>query len=95
MQSKTLAYQFPWKTGATPGTETMSLCDGLIQGTIRADSGDATYTRCRARFEPFELGVFETRELAKAAVEQKATALINGLLATVLPPELKAWLHQT
>jgi hypothetical protein len=95
MQTKNLAYHFPWTTGAAPGTETMSLCDGLIKGTVSADPADATFTRCRARFEPFTLGVFETRELAKAAVEQKATALINGLLATVLPAELKAWLHQT
>ena len=92
MQTKGLAYTFPWAAGATPGTETMSLLDGLIKGTVRPD---ASATRYRARFEPFEIGVFETRDLAKAAVEQKATALINSLLATVLPPELKAWLHHT
>jgi len=95
MQTKGLAYTFPWTHGSTPGTETMSLLNGLIVGTVRPDAADASHARCRARFEPFELGVFETRDLAKAAVEQKATALINSLLATVLPPELKAWLHHT
>ncbi len=73
----------------------MSLLDGRIVGTVRDDAVDASRTRCRARLEPFELGIFETRELAKGAVEQKATELINTLLATVLPAELKAWLHHT
>jgi hypothetical protein len=58
-------------------------------------AADAALARYRARFEPFELGIFETRELAKAAVEKKATELINTLLATVLPAELKAWLRHT
>lgn len=92
MADDKLAYRFPWTEGATAGTETMSLLDGLMSGTVRADTSG---TRYRARFEPFELGVYDTAEQAKAAVEQKATALINGLLGTVLPPELKAWLHHT
>ena len=70
----------------------MSLLDGRMTGTVRPDASGARY---RARFEPFELGIFDTSELAKAAVEQKATTMINALLATVLPAELKAWLHHT
>lgn len=94
-QKRGLAYRFPWTQGATAGTETMILLDGRITATVRPDASDASGTRYRARFEPFELGVFDTSELAKGAVEQKATALINALLATVLPVELKAWLHHT
>jgi hypothetical protein len=73
----------------------MSLLDGLLNGTVHADAADPSHTRYRARFEPFALGIFDTSELAKAAVEQKATSLINALLATVLPAELKAWLNHT
>jgi hypothetical protein len=89
------AYRFPWTQGATAGTETMSLLDGRMTGTVRPDASDASRTRYRARFEPFELGTFDTSELAKAAVERKATALVNALLGTVLPPELKTWLNHT
>jgi hypothetical protein len=90
-----LRYTFPWKTDTPAGVETMILLDGLITATVRAVGSGTSSMRYRARFEPFEIGIFDTACQARTAVEERTTALINTLLATVLPAELKAWLHHT
>jgi len=90
-----LQYTFPWMPGPRQGVETMTLLDGLIKGAVRPDASAAPCAKFRARFEPFELGVFETADQARAAVEERAIRLINAMLATILPAGVKEWLQHT
>lgn len=88
-----LKYVFPWQHAAeVPSRETFALLDGAIRGYIQRIAADAGETRYAAVLNAYDLGTYPTITEAREAAEHAATTRINDMLATILPPEAKAWL---